>query len=141
MDIIIDGSFRSDNRIEAALNAVQERARVRRLSLSDLKADVAEAERRLTRAGVPKKYWPGVLVRVDPYRVPLSYRYFAETTVATVTYRARKWRLVNVERIRCARESHGNSHADPRVTVPVHDESVLLQAMFNKHGLRTADTL
>lgn len=99
-------------KIAAALDATQGRAVQRILVLDDVIDAIENAEKHLTGLGIPKKYWTGCVVLAEErFRLPNSYNYRADSTVARVERRAGGWYLVGVVRGGCGKDG------GPRLTI------------------------
>ena len=88
--------------LEAALEQVQRRARVRTIDVEDVVKTAAQVEANLARL-LPKKYWPGLQFQVDLHaRVfAKSYRGIPESTQFTLVRTRSGWNVRELARRRC----------------------------------------
>lgn len=111
-------AIENEEKVQAALDQAQKRARRRLLSASHLQEAMLEAEEKLKEAKVFKKFWRGTQVTVDPYRVSLSYGYPAESTYAVLERGKEKWFVVGIGRGWCDKIHFGSVRMPPRVSLP-----------------------
>lgn len=86
-------------RIDAAIAEVEraERARVRKLTYSNLQWGIKNAEGRLSI--LPKRLWTGAVITINPHAIAAkSYRGWAYGTEAVVARRGNGWTLIKVRR-------------------------------------------
>lgn len=103
-DIIIKNE--NKERIEKALNEVQEKAKVRIIYYTNIAAAIEKVEKQLR---LPKKYLNGVKISVDcnAQNFPRSYKYEPITTIFNADNRNGKWYLTDVYRGRCREQFKG----------------------------------
>ena len=107
-------------KLQVSLKDAQKRARVRLLTVSDIQKAAVEVERKLHESKIPKTYWQGITVSVDPYRVSHSYDYpNPESTQAVLERGKEKWFLVDVFRGGCRSVSNGSASEDPKIHIPL----------------------
>ena len=95
--------------LAAAINKVEKGCRARLLHPSTIDAAVENAEGILTALKIPKKYWDGSTIHLSPAKVPNSYKYTPEGTLATIIREKGKWCLVKVWRGRAGSTSYGGN--------------------------------
>ena len=87
--------------IDAAIDAVESRAKVRTISAANIIDDVIEI---INRLDIPKKYLAGTVATIDhnAQRFPSAYRYVPMSTVVTVEFdKTGNPRLTDIRRDRC----------------------------------------
>lgn len=123
--------------ITAALVESEGRSRTRTLTADDVLTVAVNAEKRLERAGVPKRLRDGAVASYNPWTVPKSYRSAAIGTTVTLQRTSARWVLVAV--------AQGYAHVTPygqpvglplRVDLPGSvDPADLLQVLLAGAGL------
>lgn len=89
------------SKINAELNEVQKKAKVRTISALAIMAACKDLDRLF--GNIPKKYRNGITSEVDPHAktFPGAYRGIPESTQFKLTYKNGTWRLTDVCRKRC----------------------------------------
>jgi len=72
---------------------------------------------------VPKKYWKSAEVHIDPYRVPNSYKYPGQTSMAVLKRGTRDWFLTFIGRVPVKRVSYGSGNMPPTVFLRSGDDA------------------
>jgi hypothetical protein len=91
--------------LQAELDAVQKRSRVRTINADDICYYLIKIEEKL---GIPKTAMEEVTVFVDAnaQNFPSAYKGFPESTVFQAIYRNGSWRVTDIYRERTARSGH-----------------------------------
>lgn len=80
------------------LEEKQKLARTRKADIDDVLNAIKHAENKLLNLNIPKKYWKGSRVIVNPEKVCNSYKYSAEGTFVTIERKSKKWEVVGIFR-------------------------------------------
>jgi len=93
------------DKLDEAINAVERRARTRRITSEDVVEGCRMAE---TRMGIPRKYMDGVTISADmnAQKFPGSYNGIPESTQFDAINRKGKWYVTKVYRSRCRYAGH-----------------------------------
>ena len=94
------------SKINAELNEVQKKAKVRTISALAIMAACKDLDRLF--GNIPKKYRNGITSEVDPHAktFPGAYRGIPESTQFRLMYKNGTWRLTDVCRKRCNGETY-----------------------------------
>lgn len=108
--VILNGNEKNNAALQAALDRIQSRSRVRTIDVDDIYKAAAHVEKKL---GIPKKTLEGVQVHVDLYAqtFPSAYHGIPESTQFDMVFSKRFWRVTKVSREQCKSNGH-----DYRVT-------------------------
>lgn len=104
--IIIDRAHM--NMLQDAINAAQNRARVRTICAEDIIDTCESVQKKLD---IPQTALEGVQITVDRHaqKFPAAYNGRPESTIFRAVYAGRKWRLLDVFRNDTRRPGHGTS--------------------------------
>lgn len=88
------------SKVEAVLNDVQKRARVRTVDVDEVYEAAKWIEEKLC---IPKKHMEGIVATVDmnAQSFPNSYKYMPESTIFVLERKNNKWALTNCYRGEC----------------------------------------
>jgi len=89
------------------IDEAQANAKARLLKVDDVMNAIKEAEDKLKELRIPKKYWIGCWVIVEPESVPVNYKFEAMDTYAVIVRKSSDWKLANVSRDKCKQEPWG----------------------------------
>lgn len=108
--VILNDNEKNNAALQAALDRIQSRSRVRTIDVDDIYEAAAYVEKKL---GIPKKTLEGVRVHVDLYAqtFPSAYHGIPESTQFDMVFSKRFWRVTKVSREQCKSNGH-----DYRVT-------------------------
>lgn len=103
--VILNGNEKNNAALQAALDRIQSRSRVRTIDVDDIYTAAAHVEKKL---GIPKKTLEGVQVHVDLYAqtFPSAYHGIPESTQFDMVFSKRFWRVVKVSRKQCGSSGH-----------------------------------
>lgn len=106
--IIIDRAHM--DMLQEAINAAQDRARVRTICAEDIIDTCESVQKKLD---TPQTALEGVQITVDRHaqKFPAAYNGRPESTIFRAVYAGRKWRLLDVYRDNTRRPGHGTSIA------------------------------
>ena len=79
------------------IDEAQANAKARLLKVDDVMNAIKEAEDKLKELRIPKKYWVGCWVIVEPESVPVNYKFEAMDTYAVIVRKSSDWKLANVK--------------------------------------------
>ena len=107
---------KSAAKINAALEGVQEGARVRLIDLDGIDREIAETMRRITDGGkiaTTKKALEGTTITADAnaQRFPKAYKWDPMSTIFSAAYHSGQWRISSVWR-------GGSMEISPRIKLP-----------------------
>lgn len=104
--VIIDRAHM--NMLQDAINAAQNRARVRTICAEDIIDTCESVQKKLD---IPQTALEGVQITVDRHaqKFPAAYNGRPESTIFRAVYAGRKWRLLDVFRNDTRRPGHGTS--------------------------------
>lgn len=104
--IIIDRAH--TEMLQEAINAAQDRARVRTICAEDIIDTCDSVQKKLD---IPQTALEGVQITVDRHaqKFPAAYNGRPESTIFRAVYAGRKWRLLDVFRNDTRRPGHGTS--------------------------------
>ncbi len=109
-EIIIDNK----DLIEKELQKVQGKAYERIIDHDKIKFCTSKVEEELLSLGIEKKYWDDIRIHIGPDLYQITGIYSKMCSFATLIYRKRKWRLIEIERRREWKKS-----ANSRITYEV----------------------
>lgn len=94
--------------LQEAINAAQDRARVRTICAEDIIDTCDSVQKKLD---IPQTALEGVQITVDRHaqKFPAAYNGRPESTIFRAVYAGRKWRLLDVFRNDTCRPGHGTS--------------------------------
>ena len=103
--VILNDNEKNNAALQAALDRIQSRSRVRTIDVDDIYEAAARVEKKL---GIPKKTLEGVQVHVDLYAqtFPSAYHGIPESTQFDMVFSKRFWRVVKVSREQCRSSGH-----------------------------------
>jgi len=100
-------SEKSISKVQQMIDEAQANAKARLLKVDDVMNAIKEAEDKLKELRIPKKYWVGCWVIVEPESVPMRYQFKAMGTYAVIVRKSSGWKLANVFRDKCKQEPWG----------------------------------
>lgn len=89
--------------IEHALDAVQQKSRVRCISHADINNIVSQIEKSLKSKNIPKKDWNGLRFKCNAHaqHFAKAYKFTPESTIIVLEYIGKCWYLMQVDRMPC----------------------------------------
>lgn len=105
--VILNDNRKNRAALQAALDRIQSRSRVRTIDVGDVYKAAEHVERKLD---ITKKALEGVRIHVDLHAqtFPNAYRGIPESTQFDMVFSKRFWRVTKVSRERC--ESNGHDY-------------------------------
>lgn len=97
----------SIEKVKEMVEKGQKGAKVRLIKVEDIFEAIEKVEMRLQDISIPKKYWVGCRIYIDPEALPVSYMFEAEGTAAILERKASVWDLISVYRKRCQNKPYG----------------------------------
>ena len=98
----------SIEKVKEIVEEGQKGAKVRLMKAEDIFEAIEKAEAKLQSFGIPKKYWIGCRIYIDPEALPLNYMFEAKGTAAMLKRKASGWDLISVYRKKCQNKPYGD---------------------------------
>lgn len=101
-------NVKNTEKVTSLISEVEKKAKQRLMQpYQSILIDIEKAEKKLNELNIPKKYWLGCSVYIQPEKLPNSYKYKAEGTYMRIEYFASGWFVVSCFRGTCKKESYG----------------------------------